>query len=253
MIKVKDLSIAYEDNIVLNGIDISFLKEKITTIIGPNGCGKSTLVKAIAGLFKTENKNIVIDGKVRTEYKRKEFSQKVAFLMQFSAVPEGMKVYDLVRFGRLPHKRKFKSLSTTDYEYVDWALHKTNTYQFKDKLVSQLSGGERQRVFLALALAQKTEIIVLDEPTNHLDMKYQHELLELIKELNQEEKITIICVLHDVNQAYRYSDNVIVMKQGDIIAHGSPQECITQEIIHEVYDVNCVIEKIGKHHSVCVV
>ncbi|MFV0379382.1 MAG: ABC transporter ATP-binding protein [Anaerorhabdus sp.] len=253
MIKVKNLSVAYEDKKVLNDVDVSFLKEKITTIVGPNGCGKSTLIKAIAGLFNDEKKSIVIDGKTRCSYKRREFSRKVAFLMQFCSVPDGINVYDLVSFGRLPHKKRFKKLSSKDYEYIDWALHKTNTYEFKDKIVSKLSGGEKQRVFLALALAQETEIIVLDEPTNHLDMKYQHELLELIKELNKNEKLTIICVLHDINHAYRYSDNVVVMKQGDIVAVGSPQECLTKEIIHKVYDVNCTIEKIGKHHNICVV
>ncbi|MFV0498629.1 MAG: ABC transporter ATP-binding protein [Bacilli bacterium] len=253
MIKIKNLSVSYSKRKILNDINISFLKEKITTIIGPNGCGKSTLVKAIAGLFESENQKIIIDGKLRTKYKRKEFSKKVAFLMQFTSVPNEITVYDLVTFGRLPHKRKFKALSNVDYEYINWALNKTNTYQFKNKLVSQLSGGEKQRVFLALALAQKTEIIILDEPTNHLDMKYQHEFLELIKKLNTEEKITIVCVIPDVNQAYKYSDNVIVMKQGNIVTHGSPKKCITKETIHNVYDVNCIIEKIGQHHSICIV
>lgn len=253
MIKVNNLDVYYDERKVIDHINIAFLKGKITTIIGPNGCGKSTLIKAIAGLFDSGNKNITIDGKIRSQYKRKEFSKKVAFLMQFSLVPEGVSVYDLVSFGRLPHKQRFKNLSTKDYQCIEWALHKTNTYEMKDKLVSQLSGGERQRVFLALALAQKTEIIILDEPTNHLDMKYQHELLELIKKLNQEEQLTILCVLHDVNQAYRYSDHVVVMKHGKIVTHGSPQQCITKEIMHKVYDVDCIIEKIGQHHSVCIV
>lgn len=253
MIEVNNLSISYENKKVLQNINVSFLKGKITTIIGPNGCGKSTLIKAIAGLFEHANKDIKFDGIPRTKYKRKEFSKKVAFLMQFSCVPQGVTVYDLVAFGRLPHKKKFKSLTSTDYDYINWALYKTNTFQFKDKLVSNLSGGEKQRVFLALALAQKTEIIVLDEPTNHLDMKYQYELLELIKKLNIEENLTIICVLHDVNQAYRYSDQVVVMNQGSIVTKGCPTKCITQEIIHEVYNVKCNIEKIGKHHNICVV
>lgn len=253
MIAVNNLTVSYEDKKILKDISVEFLKGKITTIIGPNGCGKSTLIKAIAGLFEQANSKIKIDDKLRNSYSRKEFSRKVAFLMQFSTVPVGMTVYELVSFGRLPHKKRFKSLNSLDYEWIDWALKKTNVFHFKDKLVADLSGGERQRVFLALSLAQKTEIIVLDEPTNHLDMKYQHELLELIKELNVKEKITIICVLHDVNQAYRYSDNVIVMKQGNIVKQGTPEECITKEIIHHVYDVECVIKKIGAHHNICVI
>ncbi len=252
MINIDNLSVSYEDKQVLKGINTSFLKEKFTTIIGPNGCGKSTLVKAIAGVFDNNN-CIEVDGKFRENYQRKEFAKKVAFLMQFSVVPQGMTVYDLVVFGRMPHKKKFKSLSSVDYDYVEWALKKTNAYQFKDRLVASLSGGEKQRVFLAMALAQKTEIIVLDEPTNHLDLKYQHELLELIKELNIEEKLTIICVLHDINQALRYSDNVIVMKDGEIVVSGCPKKCITKEIIHDVYDVKCTIEKVGQHHNIHIV
>lgn len=253
MISIKNLSICYEEKKVLDDVSVDIKSEKITTIIGPNGCGKSTLIKAIAGIFDKSSDCIQIAGKKRCDYKRKEFSKKVAFLMQFSEIPQGMSVYDLVTFGRLPYKAKFKPLTSVDYEYIDWALKKTNAYQFKDCLVSTLSGGERQRVFLSLALAQKTEIIILDEPTNHLDMKYQYELLQLIKELNLAEKITIVCVLHDVNHALRYSDEVIVMKSGKVIVTGSPEECITKEIIHDVYDVRCTVEKIGNYHSVNIV
>ncbi len=253
MVDVNNLSVSYETKKVLNNVSCNFEKGKITTIIGPNGCGKSTLIKAIAGFFENGQKNIKVDGKFRSEYKRKEFAKKVSFLMQFSDVPFGMTVYDLVCFGRTPYKKVLKSLTLEDYKYIDWALHKTDTYKFKDKLATQLSGGEKQRVFLALALAQKTEIIVLDEPTNHLDIKYQHDLLKLIKELNVEEKFTIICVLHDVNQALRYSDNVIVMKNGNIIISGDAHDCITKEIMHSVYDVKCHIGKIGEHKNVSVI
>ncbi|WOO86698.1 ABC transporter ATP-binding protein [Mollicutes bacterium LVI A0039] len=253
MIKIENLTINYEDQCVLDNVSTTFPKGQITTIIGPNGCGKSTLIKAIAGLFDNGKSQIKIDGKPRSEYQRKEFSRKVSFLMQFSAAPIGMTVRELVTFGRQPYKQKFKNFTTEDYKVINWAMRKTSTDKFEDKLVSQLSGGEKQRVFLALALAQKTEVIILDEPTNHLDIKYQHELLQLIQELNLEEKITIICVLHDVNQAYRYSDKVVVMKSGKIIASGTPEQCLTKDIMHQVYDVNCMIEKIGNHHNVCVI
>ena len=252
MIEIKDLTVKYGVKTAVDNVSLEIEQGKITTIIGPNGCGKSTLIKAISGLFKESRTEIVVDGKRRNAYERKEFARKVSFLMQFTVVPPGMTVYDLVCFGRLPYLKMFQSMNANDYEYVEWAMHKTNVYEFKDTLVSQLSGGERQRVFLALALAQKTEVLILDEPTNHLDLKYQHELLSLIQTLNREENLTIVCVLHDVNQAMRYSDEIFVMKNGEIVIHGTPQKCITKEIMHDVYDVNCIIDKIGEHQNVCV-
>jgi ABC-type cobalamin/Fe3+-siderophores transport systems, ATPase components len=253
MIEINNLTIKYGPKTAVNNVSIAIKRGKVTTIIGPNGCGKSTLIKAISGLFKESRADIIVDGKRRDTYERKGFARKVSFLMQFTDVPPGMTVYELVCFGRLPYLKMFQSMSSEDYQYVEWAMHKTSIYQFKDTLVNQLSGGERQRVFLALALAQKTEVLILDEPTNHLDLKYQHELLSLIQTLNKEEKLTIVCVLHDVNQAMRYSDEILVMQNGEIVVHGEPQKCITKEIMHEVYDVNCIIDRIGEHHNVSVV
>ena len=250
MIEIENLSVSYGDVLAVNDVSLTIQKGKVTTIIGPNGCGKSTLIKAISGLFKEYQDCIKVDGKCRKDYHRKEFAKKVSFLMQFSEVPEGMSVRDLVAFGRLPYHHMFERLNDEDYRIVDWAMQKTRVYEFKDKFIHQLSGGERQRVFVALALAQKTEVLILDEPTNHLDIKYQHELLELICKLNLEEELTIVCVLHDVNHALRYSDEIYVMKRGDIVIHGKPQTCITKEIMHDVYDVHCRIEKIGEHLSV---
>lgn len=250
MIEIRNLTIHYGSKVAVDNVSLQIKKGTFTTIIGPNGCGKSTLIKAVAGLFKESRCNILINGKPRAAYERKEFSRIASFLMQFSEAPTGMSVYNLVSFGRLPYLKMFQSMSREEHKYVEWALQKTSVYEFKDKLVSQLSGGERQRVFLALALAQKTEILILDEPTNHLDLKYQYELLSLIKTLNREENLTIVCVLHDVNQAIRYSDEIFVMKNGEVVVHGVPEKCITKEIMHEVYDVNCTIDKIGKHRNV---
>jgi ABC-type cobalamin/Fe3+-siderophores transport systems, ATPase components len=252
MIEIKNLTVKYGDKVAVNNVSLEIKRGKITTIIGPNGCGKSTLIKAISGLFKESRSEIVVDGKRRDAYERKEFARKVSFLMQFTVVPPGMSVHDLVCFGRMPYLKMFQSMSEQDYEYIEWAMHKTSVYEFKDTLVTQLSGGERQRVFLALALAQKTEVLILDEPTNHLDLKYQHELLSLVQTLNREEKLTIVYVLHDVNQAMRYSDEIFVMKKGEIVVGGAPQTCITKEIMHDVYDVNCIIDRIGEHPNVSV-
>ena len=252
MINIKELNISYGKYKIINNLNIHIQKEKFTTIIGPNGCGKSTVIKAIAGLFQDAKENIIVDGKKRSAYERKEFSKKVSFLMQFSEVPKGITVYNLVLFGRLPYKSIWKHYQHYDYERVEWAMKKTYIYDLKNKFVSELSGGERQRVFLALALAQETDILILDEPTNHLDLKYQHKLLELVKQLNQEEKITIICVLHDINQALRYSDEVIIMKNGKIITQGNPNECITKEIMHQVYDIDCSFHKHENYKSLII-
>jgi iron complex transport system ATP-binding protein len=250
MIEIKNLTVQYGQKVAVNNVTLQIKKGYFTTIIGPNGCGKSTLIKAVAGLFKESHGNILIANKPRTAYERKEFSRTASFLMQFSEAPTGMSVYDFVSFGRIPYLKMFQSMSREDHRYVEWAMKKTSVYEFKDMLVSQLSGGERQRVFLALALAQKTEILILDEPTNHLDLKYQYELLSLIQTLKREENLTIVCVLHDVNQAIRYSDEIFVMKNGKVVVHGVPEQCITKEIMHEVYDVNCTIGIVGKHHNV---
>lgn len=252
MIDIKQLNISYGTYNVVNNLSLHIQKGKVTTIIGPNGCGKSTVIKAIAGLFQNVKENIVVDGKKRSDYQRKEFSKKVSFLMQFSEVPAGVTVNELVLFGRLPHKQKWKQYNLYDYERVEWAMKKTNVYNLRNKFVSNLSGGERQRVFLALALAQETEILILDEPTNHLDLKYQHNLLELIKDLNKQEKMTIICVLHDINQALRYSDEIIIMKDGKIVAQGEPKSCITKEVMHQVYDINCSFHEHGDYKSLII-
>ena len=227
----------------LNGITTAIPKGKITTIIGPNGCGKSTLLSVMSrnnrpleGQARLENRDLV-------EYKPKEFAKKFAIVYQQNDIPQDLTVEKLVMFGRMPYSSLLKKKTEEDEEAVTWALSCTNLLDKRENDLSALSGGERQRVWIAMALAQKSEILCLDEPTTYLDIYYQLELLELVKELNDKHRLTIVMVLHDINQAIRYSNHVILMKSGQIVAEGTPREVITKEVIKDVYGVNAVFHE----------
>ena len=227
----------------LNGVTTAIPKGKITTIIGPNGCGKSTLLSVMSrnnrpleGQARLENRDLV-------EYKPKEFAKKFAIVYQQNDIPQDLTVEKLVMFGRMPYSSLLKKKTEEDEEAVTWALSCTNLLDKRENDLSALSGGERQRVWIAMALAQKSEILCLDEPTTYLDIYYQLELLELVKELNAKHHLTIVMVLHDINQAIRYSDHVILMKNGQIVAEGLPREVITKEVIKDVYGVNAVFHE----------
>lgn len=221
----------------LQGVSTEILKGKITTIIGPNGCGKSTLLNVLSrnnrpleGTVKLENRDLV-------EYKPKEFAKKFAIVYQQNDIPNDLTVEKLVMFGRMPYSSLLKKKSKEDEEAVTWALTCTNLLEKREKELSALSGGERQRVWIAMALAQKSEMLCLDEPTTYLDIYYQIELLELVKKLNKDHGLTIVMVLHDINQAIQYSDQIILMKAGSIIAEGAPSEVINADVMKEVYGV----------------
>jgi len=227
----------------LNGVTTAIPKGKITTIIGPNGCGKSTLLSVMSrnnrpleGQVRLENRDLV-------EYKPKEFAKKFAIVYQQNDIPQDLTVEKLVMFGRMPYSSLLKKKTQEDEEAVTWALSCTNLLDKRENDLSALSGGERQRVWIAMALAQKSEMLCLDEPTTYLDIYYQLELLELVKELNDKHHLTIVMVLHDINQAIRYSDHVILMKNGQIVAEGLPREVITKEVIKDVYGVNAVFHE----------
>ena len=232
----------------LNEVSTVIPKGKVTTIIGPNGCGKSTLLSVMSrnkmplkGRATLENRDLV-------EYKPKEFAKKFAIVYQQNDIPADLTVEKLVMYGRMPHNSLFKKKTNDDEEAVTWALQCTNLLDKRHNDLSALSGGERQRVWIAMALAQQSEILCLDEPTTYLDIYYQLELLELVKQLNEQYGLTIVMVLHDINQAIRYSDHVILMKAGKVIAEGIPRSVITKEVIKEVYGVNSVFhedEKLG--------
>ena len=232
------ISIGYGDKAIVSDLTLEVPDGKITSIIGPNGCGKSTLLKALSRILNVQSGQVVLDGKNLHSTSTKEIAKKIAILPQSPDVADGLTVGELVSYGRYPHQKGFGRLSKKDKEEIEWALNVTGTHDFKYRAINDLSGGQRQRVWIAMALAQKTDIIFLDEPTTYLDISHQLEILELVQELNKEQGCTIIMVLHDINQAIRFSDHLIAMKAGDIVAQGETEQVLTNEILEEVFNID---------------
>ncbi len=241
--EINRVSFSYDKRVDhLKSVDSEIELGKITTIIGPNGCGKSTLLGVMSQHYAPHSGQVILDGKSIYSYTPKELAKKLAVVHQHNDAPADMTVEMLTGFGRLPYKSMFASQGDEDAEAIDWALACTNLQSKRHTTIDQLSGGERQRVWVAMALAQKTPILFLDEPTTFLDIYYQFELLELIKSLNVNYGLTIVMVLHDINQALRYSDNVLVMKNGAIELKGKPDEVITEQTIQSIYGVQVVVK-----------
>ena len=240
-IRGKDISVQYDDKVVLNRVSIEVNKGEILTIIGPNGSGKSTLVKAICRSIKIDEGEITLEGENIRKIPTKSIAKKLALLPQVKSVSNDMLVEALVSYGRFPHLKFGKRMTKKDKDIVEWAMEKTGTIELRDRNVMTLSGGERQRAWIAMALAQKTDILVLDEPTTYLDISYQMEVLELIKELNETLAISIIMVLHDLNQAIRYSDRIYVLKGGEVFDHGDPCEILNKETLKDVFNIEADI------------
>ena len=244
MIKVKNLEFSYEkDKKLIENLNVEIEKGKITTILGPNGSGKSTLLSIFTGLNKPTSGDVIINGKSIKKLKYKNIAREIATVHQQNTVPGDITVKELVSYGRIPHKKYFQGNNESDEDIVEWALEKTGLTNLKDKTVMSMSGGERQRAFIAMALAQKSKILFLDEPTTYLDIYHQIEILELVEELNREEELTVVMVLHDINQALKYSHNIIIMKNGKIINEGSAKKVITMDMLNKVYNIGGFINE----------
>lgn len=237
----EELNISYGDRLIVKDLTVQIPDKKITTIIGSNGCGKSTLLKAITRVISHQSGTVVLDGSNIAQENTKSLAKKMAILPQTPDSAAGLTVGELVSYGRFPYQKGFGRLSKRDYEIINWALDVTGTQFFKYHPVDALSGGQRQRVWIAMALAQETEMIFLDEPTTYLDMAHQLEILELLQQLNREQERTIIMVLHDLNQAARFADHIIAMKDGQIVKAGSCHEVITQPVLKEVFRIDAEI------------
>lgn len=235
------LTLGYDKYIVLKDINLKIPKNKITILIGSNGCGKSTLLKTMARLLKPMEGEIFLDDISIFEKSSIEIAKKLAILTQSPEVPPDLTVFNLVKQGRYPYQNWFSQWSKEDEKIVDYALEKTGLSDMRNKNISELSGGEKQRVWIAMILAQNTETLLLDEPTNHLDIKYKIEVLDLLKKLNISENRTVVIVLHDINLACRYADNIVAIKDGKIYAEGSPKEIINEELIKNVFEINAKI------------
>lgn len=251
--EVKQLSFSYDkksDWNVLHHVECSIPAGKIKTIIGPNGCGKSTLLGVLSKNYSPYTGKVIIDGKELSEFKRKEFAKKLSVVHQQNEAPSDLRVEKLISFGRLPYRQFLSKETEEDREAIEWAIARTGLQQVRHQMISELSGGQRQRVWIGIALAQKTPILFLDEPTTYLDIHYQFEILELIKQLNESNGLTIVMVLHDINQAIRYSDHFIAMKDGKIIKEGPPAEIIDAQMLKEIYAIDVMInedEHIGQY------
>ncbi len=234
---VKDLSFSYGKQKVLENVSFTLRKGAITTFIGSNGCGKSTLFHLMTKDLKPDTGTILLRDKNIAEIKRKEFAQQAAIVHQYNTAPLDISVEKLVSYGRTPyHTMGLSPDAKTDWEKVKWAMEITDIYKHREKAVSQLSGGQKQRVWIAMALSQDTKILFLDEPTTYLDIRYQLQILRLIRRLNREYELTITMILHDINQSLHYSDEIIAMKNGNILAQGNPEEIITSKLIQTVFD-----------------
>lgn len=241
-IKIKNLNVAYDKHQVINDVSLTIPNGKISILIGANGCGKSTLLKSIVRVIKAQSGEILVHDKNIDSYKPKELAKQVAFLPQSPIAPEGLCVYDLVSYGRFPHQKSLGGLSYKDKEVIEWALKETNMWDIRKIMVNTLSQGQRQRAWIAMTLAQESDIIILDEPTTYLDMGYQLEVLNVLKSLNERSNITIVMVLHEINNATRFADNIIGLKVGDVVFEGHPLDVITSNNLKKIYDIEAKLQ-----------
>ncbi|WP_107838514.1 ABC transporter ATP-binding protein [Metasolibacillus meyeri] len=238
--EINEVAVKYTSKWIIEDLTIAIPKGKITTILGPNGCGKSTLLKAISRILLAQGGQVYIDGKAIQALATKEIAKRLAILPQTATAPEGITVFELVSYGRFPYQSTFGKLQQQDYDYIHWAIEVTNLTAFSSCAIDELSGGQRQRVWIAMALAQGTDILVLDEPTTYLDMAHQLDILLLLQKLNLEGK-TIVMVLHDLNHASRFSDFLIAMKAGNLITSGTPQQVMTKANLQKIFQIDAVL------------
>ncbi|MGG3874359.1 ABC transporter ATP-binding protein [Brevibacillus laterosporus] len=237
----QQLNIGYNDNLIVEDLNISLPDGKIIALVGANGSGKSTILKTMARLLKPKKGGVFLDGKSIHQQDTRKVAKDLAILPQNPVAPDGLTVEELVSYGRFPHQKGMGSMTPEDKNIVQWALEVTGINEFATRGVDQLSGGQRQRAWIAMALAQQTDILFLDEPTTFLDMAHQLEVLQLLAKLNTEEKRTIVMVVHDLNHATRYADHVIAIKKGKVMAQGTPAEVMTHQMLWDVFGIEADI------------
>ncbi|MBD2071856.1 ABC transporter ATP-binding protein [Leptolyngbya sp. FACHB-671] len=248
-LSARKLSLAYDKTLIVNHLNLAISAGKITALVGPNGCGKSTLLKGLARLLKPQSGTVYLDGVAISKgypqgvakHSTKEIAKRLGMLPQSPVAPEGLTVRELVAQGRYPHQSWLQQWSREDEQFTEQALAITGIAELGDRPLDSLSGGQRQRAWIAMALAQNTEILLLDEPTTFLDLAHQIEVLDLLYDLNQTQGRTIVMVLHDLNQACRYADELIVMRQGHLYAQGTPNLVMTETMVAEVFGIESQI------------
>ncbi len=259
-LRAQDLTLGYDADDVIGHLDVEIPDGGITVIVGANACGKSTLLRGLARLLKPRTGTVLLDGRSVHEMRSVDVARVLGLLPQTPVAPDGITVADLVGRGRYPHQGWFRQWSAADDVAVTAALETTGTAELADRPLSELSGGQRQRVWIAMALAQETDLLLLDEPTTYLDINHQVELLDLLTDLNRGRGTTIVLVMHDLNLACRYADHVIAMKHGAIVAEGAPADVIDAEVVSDVFGLRCevvpdpvcgtpMVVPRGRHHA----
>lgn len=240
-ISTKNLNISYGNIDIVKDLNLEIPKGKITTIIGSNGCGKSTILKTIARIIQPKSGDIYVNDKNIKEQNPKDLAKMMAVLPQSPQAPSGLTVEELIAYGRFPHQKGFGKLKKEDNDIVTWALKSTGIEEFRDRPIQALSGGQRQRAWIAMALAQQTDILILDEPTTYLDLAHQLEVLKLLEELNKKQGTTIVMVIHELNNAARFADHMIGVKKGKVVCEGSSYEVMTKENLRELFNIDAEI------------
>ncbi|MFD7463222.1 ABC transporter ATP-binding protein [Streptomyces tendae] len=236
----RGVTVGYGARSVIDGLDVAIPPGVITTIIGPNGCGKSTLLRTLSRLLRPSGGTVVLDGEDIAALKTREVAKKLGLLPQAPVAPEGLTVSDLVARGRHPHQSWLRQWSSDDADVVRRALAMTGVSDLADRPVDSLSGGQRQRVWISMTLAQGTDLLLLDEPTTYLDLAHAVDVLDLVDDLHESGR-TVVMVLHDLNLATRYSDNLVVMREGAILAQGHPRDVITADLLHEAFGLRAKV------------
>lgn len=237
----RELQVGYGEKVIISQLSLELKEGQVTALVGPNGCGKSTLLKTLSRLLKANQGAVYLDGQAIAKLPATQVARQLAILPQSPVAPSGLTVGELVEQGRYPHVGALRMLKRQDHEAIGEALELTGTTEFANRPLDSLSGGERQRAWIALALAQATPTLLLDEPTTFLDIGHQLEVMELVRKLNQEKRLTIGLVLHDLNQAARYAHRMVALKKGRIVADGKPEEVLTEKLLSEVFGVKAHI------------
>jgi len=258
--QAEHVTAGYDNKTILHDISVAIPSNQISIIIGANGCGKSTLLKTMARLIKPTSGQVILDEQPIHKIPPKQLARVVGLLPQSPIVPEGITVADLVGRGRFPHHTFLKGWTKKDYEAVAEAMEMMNITEFAHCHIDELSGGQRQRVWIAMALAQQTDILFLDEPTTYLDITYQVEILDMLTDLNKKYGTTIVMVLHDINLSARYADYIFALHKGKLVVEGTPAEVVTSSLIKQIFGLDCMVMEdpvshspsvvpIGRHHN----
>ncbi|MFJ6658950.1 ABC transporter ATP-binding protein [Streptomyces sp. NPDC091377] len=259
-LRAEALRLAYDDRVVVDGLDLAIPAGRVTAIVGANACGKSTLLRALARLLTPQAGAVYLDGLSVRSIPTRTLAQRLGILPQTPVAPEGLTVIDLVGRGRSPHQTWWRQWSAADEEAVHGALRATGLTDLAHRPVDELSGGQRQRAWIAMAVAQGTPVMLLDEPTTYLDLAHQIDVLDLITDLNRHQGRTVVMVLHDLNQASRYADHIVALKQGRVAGEGTPGEVVTEAMVEDVFGLRCVVGEdpvsrtpmvipMGRHHE----